>query len=231
MISQTVNTGRYPCRIPEKSLPNSPERYRNGFFTLNVHGHRINHDALELRGSGYVAKHRPDVLKVNDAWFRGVSLLYGHDGGVLVSDWCDDGECHDYDVIHRENGRLFKITFGAPKMATPDLARLPDAELVKLQLHKNEWHAGHARLLLQAYFETSDDRLISGIVLRENESILTIQTHNGTVVLPRREIASRQVSALSMMPEALLESLSPEEVLDLVAYLQSPVQVSLPKTE
>ncbi|MBI2950315.1 MAG: c-type cytochrome [Verrucomicrobia bacterium] len=129
---------------------NWPDRYRNGFFTLNVHGHRMNHDALERRGSGYVAKHQPDVLRVNDAWFRGVSLLYGPDGGVFMSDWCDDGECHDYDVIHQENGRIYKITYGTPKATAPDLARLSDADLAKLQLHKNEWHAGQARLLLQA---------------------------------------------------------------------------------
>src|SRR5207253_713337 len=78
------------------------------------------------------------------------------------------------------------------------------------------------------YFETADDRLITGIVLQENESTVTIQTQSGTVTLPRNDIISRQESMLSMMPEGLLESLKPEEVIDLVAYLQSPVQVPLP---
>jgi putative membrane-bound dehydrogenase-like protein len=128
---------------------NWPDRYRNGFFTLNVHGHRINHDRLERRGSGYVGKHEPDVLKANDPWFRGVSLLYGPDGGVFMSDWCDGGECHDYDDIHRENGRVYKITHGTPKHAPVDLAKLSDAELVRLQAQKNEWFVSHARRLLQ----------------------------------------------------------------------------------
>ena len=78
------------------------------------------------------------------------------------------------------------------------------------------------------YFETDDDRLLCGIVLRENESTVTIQTQTGTVTLPRNEIKSRQTSALSMMPEGLLESLKAEEVLDLIVYLQSPSQVPLP---
>ncbi len=128
---------------------NWPDRYRNGFFTLNVHGHRINHDRLERRGSGYVGKHEPDVLKANDPWFRGVSLLYGPDGGVFMSDWCDGGECHDYDDIHRENGRVYKITHGTPKHTPVDLAKLSDAELVKLQVHNNDWFVSHARRLLQ----------------------------------------------------------------------------------
>ena len=78
------------------------------------------------------------------------------------------------------------------------------------------------------YFETSDDRLLSGIVLRENESTVTIQTQTGAVTLPRKDITTRTESTLSMMPEGLLESLSPEELLDLIAYLRSPSQVPLP---
>ena len=34
---------------------NWPDRYRNAVFTCNIHGHRVNHDRLERRLSGYVA--------------------------------------------------------------------------------------------------------------------------------------------------------------------------------
>jgi putative membrane-bound dehydrogenase-like protein len=128
---------------------NWPDRYRNTFFTLNVHGHRINNDSLERRGSGYIARHQPDLLKANDAWFRGVSLLGGPDGGVFMSDWCDAGECHDYIDIHRENGRIYKVTCGAPKSPPGDLSKLADDELVKLQLHKNDWFVAQSRRVLQ----------------------------------------------------------------------------------
>jgi putative membrane-bound dehydrogenase-like protein len=128
---------------------NWPEEYRNTFFTLNIHGHRINNDKLERRGSGYVAKHRTDLLKVNDPWFRGVSLVQAADGGVFMSDWCDAGECHDYEDIHRENGRIYKINYGKKRSPSEDLARLSDADLLKLQLSKNEWQVSHARRLLQ----------------------------------------------------------------------------------
>ena len=78
------------------------------------------------------------------------------------------------------------------------------------------------------YFETTDDRLISGVVLTENESTVTIQTQTGTITLPRAEIGSRRQSELSMMPEGLFELLAQQEIADLVAYLQSPTQVPLP---
>jgi putative heme-binding domain-containing protein len=85
------------------------------------------------------------------------------------------------------------------------------------------WSQYHA-----TYFETRDDRLITGVVRKENESTVTIQTQTGIVTLPRNEIVSRKESNLSMMPEGLLDTLSEKEILDLVAYLQSPVQVPLP---
>lgn len=77
------------------------------------------------------------------------------------------------------------------------------------------------------YFETSDDRLISGVVLRENESTVTIQTPTGIETLPQKEISSRRKSELSLMPEGLLDTLQPQEVIDLIAYLQSPRQVPI----
>jgi putative heme-binding domain-containing protein len=78
------------------------------------------------------------------------------------------------------------------------------------------------------YFETSDDRLISGVVVQENESTVTIQTQTGTITLPRTEITERRQSNLSMMPEGLFQLLEEQEIIDLVAYLQSPSQVPPP---
>jgi putative heme-binding domain-containing protein len=80
------------------------------------------------------------------------------------------------------------------------------------------------------YFETTDGRLISGVVLRENESTVTIQTQTGVVTLPRQEVTARQTSALSLMPEGLFAALTQREIVDLIAYLHSSSQVPLPAT-
>ena len=128
---------------------NWPAEYRNRLFTCNIHGSRVNQDLLEPHGSGFVAKHAADFLRADDEWFRGLELLYGPDGGVYLTDWSDTGECHDYDHVHRESGRIYKITYGKPSVANRDLAALSDAELVELQAHRNDWHVRHARRLLQ----------------------------------------------------------------------------------
>jgi putative heme-binding domain-containing protein len=127
---------------------NWPDAYRGHVFMCNLHGNRLNQDVLERRGSGYVAHHGKDFLFANDTWFRGITLLYGPDGGVFVSDWHDTGECHNYEKV-QPCGRVFKVTYGKPAPVEVDLARLSDDELVRLQVHKNEWYVRHARRLLQ----------------------------------------------------------------------------------
>ena len=91
-----------------------PAAYRDKLFTLNFHGRRVNVERLERSGSGYVGRHEPDILFAADPWFRGIDLGYGPDGGVFVLDWSDTGECHDHDGVHRDSGRIFKITHGEP---------------------------------------------------------------------------------------------------------------------
>jgi putative membrane-bound dehydrogenase-like protein len=125
-----------------------PPQYRNTVFMCNVHGRRINNDILHRHGSGYTAKHGADFVLAGDPWFMGVTLRTGPDGSIFVSDWSDTGECHTYKP-HRETGRIFKISYGQTRRTTVDVARLNDDELLKLQLHANDWYVRHARRLLQ----------------------------------------------------------------------------------
>jgi putative membrane-bound dehydrogenase-like protein len=126
---------------------NWPDEYRGKVFMGNIHGNRINMDALERKGSGYVAHHGKDFLTCSDPWFRPLALISGPDG-VYLSDWHDTGECHNYEKTH-PSGRIYKIKYGKPKKLDIDLAKLGDEELVKLQSHKDEWRVRQTRRLLQ----------------------------------------------------------------------------------
>ncbi|MGV3755782.1 MAG: dehydrogenase, partial [Verrucomicrobiota bacterium] len=118
-------------------------------FTLNMHGRRANREILQREGSGYVGKHGEDMLQFTDKWFRGMELSCGPDGGVYVADWSDTGECHDSTGVHRESGRIYKITNGKPKRpALRDLRVLTDGQLINLQRHYNVWIARQAQLEL-----------------------------------------------------------------------------------
>ena len=127
---------------------NWPAKYRGDVFMNNIHGRRINHDRLARKGSGYAASHAPDVMRARDPWFVGVTLAYGPDGGVYVSDFSDTGECHHTRNTQKHTGRIYKITFGKPKPWKGDIGKLNILELVKLQSHPNEWFTRHARRVL-----------------------------------------------------------------------------------
>jgi putative membrane-bound dehydrogenase-like protein len=148
---------------------NWPDRYRNGVFMCNIHGHRVNHDRLERRGASYVARHEVDFLMANDTWFRGLELKYGPDGSVFLTDWYDTGECHenDADNAHRENGRIYQIRHGTAKPVKVDLAGLDDQTLAGLQFHKNEWYVRTARRLLQERAAQGRDLTAARQVLRD----------------------------------------------------------------
>jgi len=133
---------------------NWPRRYRGSAFTINLHGRRLNRDILDRRGAAYVGRHAPDFARSRDPWFRAIDLVYGPDGGVFVADWSDIGECHESDGVHRSSGRIFKIVYDDPARGRRpsraiDIASASDEELVRLQLHENDWHVRTARRVLQ----------------------------------------------------------------------------------
>ena len=128
-----------------------PAEYRNQIFMNNIHGNRINLDYLKAKGSGFVASHGPDFILTDDQSSQILNLRYGPDGQVWMIDWYDRNQCHHTNPAghDRTNGRIFRVSYNNTKPVKVDLAKLSDAELVKLQLHKNDWYVRHARRLLQ----------------------------------------------------------------------------------
>lgn len=76
--------------------------------------------------------------------------------------------------------------------------------------------------------ETKDDRVITGIVTRQDANAVTIVVPGEDILVPRGEIKSLTQGEVSMMPEGLLQTMTETEVRDLIAYLKSPSQVALP---
>ena len=128
---------------------NWPAKYNGAFFTVNIHGRRVNHDSLVPNGSGYIGTHNPDFFRIDDPWFRGVAVVPSHDGGMYIADWSDAGECHDYEDIHRDNGRIYKVSYGTARTPGIDLSRARDEDLLANLGEQNEWVVTRSRLLLQ----------------------------------------------------------------------------------
>jgi putative membrane-bound dehydrogenase-like protein len=77
----------------------------------------------------------------------------------------------------------------------------------------------------------NDGRFVNGILKGKTDSTITLQTDTAAVVIEKTEIETQKDSPSSLMPEGQLDTLKPDEVRDLVAYLQSPKQVSLRGTK
>ncbi len=72
-----------------------------------------------------------------------------------------------------------------------------------------------------------DERVLTGIVKKEEGNAITVATANETLVIPKGDVESIHVSEISMMPEGLLAQLNEQEVRDLIYYLGRPGQVPL----
>ncbi len=74
---------------------------------------------------------------------------------------------------------------------------------------------------------TRDGRTLAGNVAAEDEQQVTLRMVGQEQTVAKADIASREKSAISLMPEGLLKTLSNDEVRDLIAYLRTTAQVPL----
>jgi len=131
-----------------------PAEMRGDLIMCNIHGNRINRDHIDKTSTGYVGRYRPDLIKFNDAWFRGVGFAAAPDGSVYVADWCDVGECHDYKEVHRNSGRIYKFWNGKLKKWKPEDLEAAKKEPEKVDAAKDSWTA---RRILQ-YISQMDSK-------------------------------------------------------------------------
>jgi putative membrane-bound dehydrogenase-like protein len=71
--------------------------------------------------------------------------------------------------------------------------------------------------------ETTDGLLLTGFIVERAADSVTIEDgEQGRIAIPQSRIKSLKASAISRMPEGLLDALSDQQILDLFAYLRSP---------
>ena len=69
---------------------------------------------------------------------------------------------------------------------------------------------------------TTDGRTISGIIVSESATALTLKRAEGvTDVIPRSDIEAVASTGLSLMPEGLEKGLTPQDLADLMAFVKS----------
>jgi putative membrane-bound dehydrogenase-like protein len=76
-----------------------------------------------------------------------------------------------------------------------------------------------------AVVKLRDGRSLNGFISARTPRTLTIRGMTETHTIERADVAALDESSQSLMPDGLLETLTPEQRLDLVAYLMHPTQV------
>jgi len=70
--------------------------------------------------------------------------------------------------------------------------------------------------------DTLDGQILTGIIARETEKTVTLRRAEGIEdVVPRSRICDLTSMGLSVMPEGLEEGISPEEMVDVISFIQS----------
>tara|TARA_R110002072_G_scaffold239784_3_gene397751 strand:- start:1154 stop:4327 length:3174 start_codon:yes stop_codon:yes gene_type:complete len=135
----------------------------------------------------------------------------GH-GKVLFTKHC--GTCH----------RLF----GEGGKVGPDLTGYERSNLDFLSLAIIDPSAAIREEFTNYRLLTSDGQVLSGLLEDQTPDTVTMRTAEGNAVrVNRDDIETLQASPVSLMPENILDALSPEDVGDLLAYLQQPVRIQL----
>jgi len=112
--------------------------------------------------------------------------------------------------------------FGEGQNVGPDITGSNRADMNYLLENVLDPNAVIGKAYQLNLFTMKDGRVMSGVIKEENPAVVKIAMMGGIeFVLPQPDIAKREVSKLSTMPEGLFDALPPEQVIDLVKYLQS----------
>ncbi|MFT5469400.1 MAG: putative heme-binding domain-containing protein [Verrucomicrobiales bacterium] len=119
--------------------------------------------------------------------------------------------------------------YGEGGVIGPDLTGSNRADLDYILLNMIDPSADIPEAYKLMTIKTKDGQILAGTLAEEDDQRVVLNMVGLKQTVVKSDIASREVSPLSMMPEGLLPSLKNEQVLDLVKYLQTTKQVELPK--
>ena len=73
---------------------------------------------------------------------------------------------------------------------------------------------------------TTDDRIFNGLVTAETDRTISLQTATENLSFDKEKIHDQKLTEKSPMPDGLLNTLSNNEIRDLIRYLQKPTRIT-----
>jgi putative membrane-bound dehydrogenase-like protein len=133
-------------------------------------------------------------------------------GRVLFTKTC--GQCH--------------LLYGAGQTVGPDLTGSQRSNLDYLLSNIVDPSAVVGKDYRMSIVMLADGRVLNGLVMSKDAQTLVLRTATEQVTLTLDDVELIKESPLSAMPDGLLQNLEADQIRDLIAYLQHPVQVPLP---
>jgi putative heme-binding domain-containing protein len=162
---------------------------------------------ISARGSGAPQVNRDEILAAQVKDEKGGSPEAGRS---LFEERC--GICHRFGGIGKDVG--------------PDLTTITSRFKKKDVLESILWPSKVISDQYQAeMFELNDGKIVSGLIVRETAAAILVRTADAPekpVAVPKAQIANRAPSTVSMMPEGLIDTLTPKQIADLMAFTMSP---------
>ncbi|HMP80632.1 MAG TPA: c-type cytochrome, partial [Pirellulaceae bacterium] len=146
---------------------------------------------------------------------------------LLTGDVMTEADVSHGRLLYNKHCAACHRLFGEGEQVGPDLTGSNRADLDYILENLVAPNAVVGKDYQMTLLQLIDGRVVSGLIMRETDSALTLKTINDMVIIPLDDIEEQKLSDLSLMPNGLLDPLPLEEVRDLIAYLASPSQVPL----
>jgi putative heme-binding domain-containing protein len=162
---------------------------------------------LSARGAGAPQVNRDEILAAQVKDEKGGDRASGR---PLFEERC--AVCHRFGGIGKDVG--------------PDLTTITSRFKKKDILESVLWPSKVISDQYQAeMFELNDGKIVSGLIVRETAAAILVRTPEAPdkpVAVPKAQISSRAPSTVSMMPEGLVDTLTPTQIADLMAFTMAP---------
>jgi len=118
--------------------------------------------------------------------------------------------------------------YGVGGKVGPDLTGSNRQDIDYLMVNIVDPSAVIAKDYMVSLIYMKDDDVYSGIITHEDDTSIQVTVEASVQTLQKSDIKEIKQSELSMMPEGLLTPLSKQELINLVSYLRTSSQVTLP---
>jgi putative heme-binding domain-containing protein len=126
-------------------------------------------------------------------------------------------------LIFEKNCGVCHQLFGQGNKIGPDLTPANRNDRAALLANIVDPSAVIRREFMNYVVVTTSGRVLTGVMAEQDGAAVTIvDANNQRTKIPRNEIDELREADVSLMPERLLEKLTPQEIRDLFSYLQSP---------